>query len=784
MHKVQISVRHLVEFILRSGSIDAGFFMSFSPERAVLGMRVHQRIQKLRKNEAQELGGTYTRELRLRTEYEYKGISFILEGRADGLFEVSETVTIEEIKSTTQPLPQLVSDTNQLHWAQAKCYAYIYALDNHLSEISIALIYGHVETEEWTTLTEKFTFKDLKAFVHNLIEAYWEFAQMEADRKAAMKKTGAALSFPFGSYRIGQREMAVSVYAAIMHKKKLFAQAPTGIGKTIASLYPSVKALAEGLGEKIFYLTSKIVQRHLAEDSLKYMADKGLEIRSITITARDTICFQETRSCNPVSCNYANGHFDRVNEAILDCIKNETNITKVIVEEYAQKHKVCPGEYALDLSLFCDIIICDYNHVYDPKAKLKRFFQDGNPETKSFILLHDESHNLIDRGREMFSAGLHQKTFIELRRKLGRRHPLYNFTSQIAKAIPPDEKGVLMRALEKFAPACEQWLKEHSHTGQSSDVEDILSVYFSVLDFMRVSELYDERYTTYKEPGYIRLFCIDPSYLLSLEQKKVRASIFFSATLTPMHYFEALLTKPTDKNEENYLLRLTSPFPRENLCVAVEGRVSTKYKHREQSLGSVAESLYNLVKAKNGNYIAFFPSYVYLDMVFENFKYDDVEIIRQRQHEDTHVFLDHFSENGGKDRSLLGFAVLGGSFSEGIDLKGERLIGVAVVGVGLPQISDERNLIADHFAKSCGTREGFENAYVYPGMNKVLQAAGRVIRTEMDKGVVLLIDSRYFESTYQKLFPAEWKGYDRLTPLNELSDVLHRFWNDSINDSS
>jgi len=776
---------------MRSGSIDSGFFINTN--RALEGTKVHQRIQRLRKKEAEDAGGLYRREVHLRTEYDYKNIRFCIEGRADGLFILNELSVIEEIKSTLLPLTHLEKDIEHWHWAQAKCYAYIYAQAQEISEISCALIYGHVETGEWITFTEAFSFDVLESFVLGLIEKYWDFAQLEAERIAEAHQTGQALTFPFGAYREGQRELAVSVYAAIRHKKKLFAQAPTGIGKTMATLFSAIKALSEGMEEKIFYLTSKTVQRHLAEDALSQMKDNGLKLRSITLTAKDKICFREVRSCNPTHCSQADGHFDRVNGAILDCIRNETTITRDIVEDYARKHKVCPSEYALDLAIFCHVIICDYNHVYDPKAKLKRFFQDGGKSTGSdFVLLHDEAHNLVDRGREMFSVGLHRREFAALRRTLKRHHPLYKNLGIVAKNIrafsetdfQPHELAAI---LGDFAAACELYFKEYPDKCEESSASDeILSVYFKALDYMRIADLYDERYSIYKEADYIRLFCLDPSYLLGLEQKKNRACVFFSATLTPLPYFQGMLGgNPLTEEDGDYFLRMGSPFPRNNLCLIVEGRLSTKYRHREQSLDAIVSSLYTLVRAKIGNYMAFFPSYAYLDQVYERFieLYEDVTVIRQQQGAgDEQEFLARFKERFNENSieheatSMLGFVVLGGAFSEGIDLKGKSLIGAAIIGVGLPLISPERNVIMDYFTEI--GKKGFDYAYIYPGMNKVLQAAGRVIRTENDQGVVLLIDSRYLETDYRGLFPEEWKGYIKLTSQSKLEDVLEIFWRD------
>jgi len=753
VHKVHVSVRHLVEFILRSGSINSGFFIS--SKRALEGTRIHQRIQRERKKEAEESGAVYKKELQLRTEYIYKDICFCIEGRVDGIFILNNSVTIEEIKSTLLPLSQIDKDVDHWHWAQAKCYAFIYALQQNLNEISCALIYSHVETEEQITFTEIFSFDALEAFVLGLIAKYWDFAKMDADRQEIARETGMKLDFPFNAYRGGQREMAVAVYAAVKNKKKLFSQAPTGIGKTMATLFSAVKAIAAGMGDKIFYLTSKTVQRHLAETALNQMADKGLRMRSITLTAKDKICFNTERACNPQFCKYADGHFDRVNTAILDCITNECLINRITVEDYAKKHTVCPSEFALDLADFCHIVIGDYNHAYDPKAKLKRFFQDGG----DYIILLDEAHNLVDRGREMFSASLHRNEFAKLRKNLSAKHPLYKILGKVVTIIRSYKtKDDVTAVLQNLSAACELWFKDNP-----ADGDEILPVYFAAMDFLRVAELYDERYTTMQAENFIKLFCLDPSYLLGVEQKKSRTSIFFSATLTPLPYFQGIL----GGSEEDFLLRLGSPFPRENLCLVVDGNISTKYNNRQHSLDTIAQRLHIMVQAKPGNYMAFFPSYAYLNQVYDMYTANYGDAIKQEQGVDND-FLSKFD----KDSAVLGFVVLGGAFSEGIDLKGERLIGAAVVGVGMPQLSSDRDVIAEYFTKN--NKRGFNYAYLYPGMNKVLQAAGRVIRTESDKGVVMLIDERYLEYSYRSLFPAEWEGYIQLK--NNLNNELENFW--------
>jgi DNA excision repair protein ERCC-2 len=649
--------------------------------------------------------------------------------------------------------------------------------------VCVALTYVNIETDEYTTFREAFRVAALEGFFLGILDKYLEFAELNAQRTLARNRTAAELAFPYETYRPGQRELAVAVYTVVKKGAKLFVQAPTGIGKTMSALFPAVKALAAGRGEKIFYLTAKTSTRRVAEDAMRRMGDAGLTMRSITLTARDAICFREPRACDPDCCEYANGHFDRVNAAILDCVANETLITRGVVEAYARKHRVCPAEYALDVALFCDVVVCDYNHAYDPKARLRRFFTNGG----DFILLNDEAHNLVDRAREMFSAELRHKDFNEARREMTAEHPLRKPLGAAARAVKDhyrdrvskepfsraEKPELLPGVLMELVAACDTWFKKTQGTPPD---EALLTLYFGALDYLRVNELYNEHYTTYCEPerGYIRLFCLNPAELLAKEQAKSRACVFFSATLAPMPYFRALL----GGSASDYAMRLASPFDRRNLCLMLDTRVSTRFKDRfEENYREVAGLLREFVGARAGNYMAFFPSSAYLREVAARFREDcgDVELLEQTREmgaEEREAFLANFKT--GDKKTLLGLVVLGGAFAEGIDLAGERLIGAAVVGVGLPKLSPERAVIAKYFENN--GENGFNYAYLYPGMNKVLQAAGRVIRTDTDRGAVLLIDERYDNEEYSRLFPPEWAGYERLGARRGVGEILKAFW--------
>jgi Rad3-related DNA helicase len=729
----------------------------------------------------------YDSEVKLSIAYPFKQFQFKVEGRADGILSKKGSLAaVEEIKSTLKPLRLLENNPDHWHWAQAKCYAYICCAQDGLESVDVWLTYGNLDTGDWAEFKNTFAFSDLEFFFEDLIERYWAFAKMDHERILERNVTAKPLPFPFSKYRSGQRELCVSAYAAIKGRKKLFAQAPTGTGKTVSALYPSVKALAEGMASKIFYCTAKTVTRQVAEETLRLMEGKGLSMRSITLTAKDKICL--LGKCDPQSCACAKGHFDRVNEAILDTVATSTIITRERLLEAAAKHNVCPFELSLDLCVFCDAIICDYNHVFDPKAKLKRFFTDGG----DYVILVDESHNLADRARDMFSADLSKEEFESAKKEFPKGSGLRRLSGGIAKEIQsfadknrPDGEPLaysaksgpqdLMAMLADFAA-------EANETLQKEPSDRLMELYFRSMDFLRISELYDSKYTTFVELGKqkasVKLFCLDPSSLLNQATEQCLASVLFSATLTPLPYFRQIL----GGSEKDYILKLKSPFPQENLCLIADRRISTKYKDRAQSVAPVAKALRDLASSRKGNYIAFFPSYDYMGSVLEKVRElaPSLPIIAQTASMDEKSrerFLEMFSPDN--EDTLLGFAVLGGVFSEGIDLKSDRLIGAAIIGVGLPLICPQRDAIANYYQET--GKSGFDYAYVYPGMNKVLQAAGRVIRSETDRGAVLLIDSRYARADYKGLFPPEWSHCLELAGNSSAREALEKFWERSEN---
>ncbi|MHC1694839.1 MAG: ATP-dependent DNA helicase [Eubacteriales bacterium] len=772
---VSIAVRALVEFILREGDIDnrAGGYGD-----AIEGGRLHRKLQK-------EGGEDCRAELTLRTSRDFGDYELRVEGRADGVLTSQGRTVLDEIKTVALPLEYINEDYSPLHWAQAMVYAYIYASQNGHSEMDVRLTYCQLETEQVKRFVRTYSFQALEIFFLELTDKYRRWSDFTYRWRNLRDPSIRQLSFPFPSYRAGQRELALSVYRTVRDGSRLFAQAPTGIGKTLSTLFPAIKALGEGKVERIFYLTAKTITRQVAQDSCVLMRDKGLRLKSVTLTAKEKICFTPSHDCNPDACPYAKGHYDRINDAMFDLLNANDIMTREAVEEYARRHTVCPFELSLDMSLWSECIIGDYNYVFDPRVYLRRFFGDfpGN-----YTFLVDEAHNLVDRAREMFSCEVKKTLFHSLYKQADKKSALRSALSAVNKAFikirqdcgeerkckreqPCDE---LREALGNLLPVCEEWMK---HNPSSPIKGELMNAFFEAFGYIRTLEVYDERFVTMVELDgsevSVRLFCVDPSALLDQAMKRGKSAVLFSATLTPLSYFSAILGGSPDSAR----VSLPSPFPRERLCLVVSSSISTKFRDRQSSAYPIAEQIAQAVSSREGNYMVYFPSYTYMNEVYGHFSasHPEVRTLVQQTGMDEAAregFLSMF--NTQDSGTLVGFCVLGGIFSEGIDLCGERLIGSIIVGVGLPQISFEQEVIKEHFDWSDGC--GFKYAYQYPGMNKVLQAAGRVIRGMEDTGVVVLIDERFVSPAYTSLYPAHWKGWIKVRSGEELKDTLTDFW--------
>ncbi|MBC2137011.1 ATP-dependent DNA helicase [Listeria innocua] len=776
MKNVQISVRRLVEFVLKSGSIDSRMTSS---DRALEGTKIHQLLQK-------EAGEEYEAEVPLKLVRVIDDISFTLEGRADGVINGE---MIDEIKTTEVEMDEITEDFRPLHWAQLICYGFMLAEKSDLAEVTLQLTYYQVADKEVKQFTRVMSREEMSTFVDDLLSKYAIWAKMSAAWEMKRNKSIQELTFPYDSYRRGQRELAIAVYRTVMDDEKLFCEAPTGIGKTMSTLFPSVKAMGEGKADKLFYFTAKTITRQVAEDALDEMRRKGLAARSVTITAKDKICFLDERKCDPEHCQFARGYYDRLNEALFDMLQTEENITRSVVEEFARKYTLCPFELSLDVALFCDVIVCDYNYLFDPVVYLKRFFADG-PGRYTFLV--DEVHNLVDRARSMFSATLSKSIIMQVKRELDKKTDKKLLNSVTAmnkimialnKQLAEENKTIYVKkealsdwneAALKFSYVAKDWLPKNTEAKAQADV---LELYFESLRYLKIAELYDKRYVTQitrnRSDVLIKQLCLDPAFLLSEKLKLGASSVLFSATLRPIDYYTNLL----GGNNDTSRLTFASPFKQNNMHLMVADYISTKYQRRENSLESVIDALYAMLSGKKGNYLFFFPSFQYLETAFELFseKYPEVRAQKQQSfmnEAEREEFLAAFET--GREETFVGFCVLGGVFSEGVDLRGERLIGTAIVGVGLAQMNVESDLIKDYYNETIG--RGFDYAYQIPGMNKVLQAVGRVIRGEKDQGVVLLIEERFATDRYKALFPAHWNHARTVKNALQIEREVNEFW--------
>ena len=809
--KVSLSVRELVEFILASGSIDNRGGSADLYQRANEGSRLHRKLQR----QAHERHGkAYRSEVVFSDERELDGILFSVYGRADGVLRENGSAIIEEIKTTELPLSLLSSqpDTpgyNPLHWAQAKCYAFILSQQEKLDTVEVRLIYCQVETEELQQFTARFAAQELESFYLDLLRRYHRWAQLRADWSVLRNQQALALPFPFASYREGQRQMAAVIYRAAASGSRVFCQAPTGIGKTISSLFPAVKAMGEQKLSHIFYLTAKTSTRAVAEEGFALMQQKGMRLKRVTLTAKDKICFLEERLCNPDDCPYARGYYDRVQDVLFEMLGQEDAFTREVIEHWAKEKQLCPFELGLDLSTWCDAIICDYNYLFDPVVYLKRFFDHRG----DYCFLIDEAHNLVDRARAMYSATL-QKSQVLSCKKLAAplSKPLEKAISSLNREMLALKKQILSgedSAKERFLTArsipdsflrsarhllsvCSRMLEEQRrdklHRGLFAQDEklpqEILQLYFDLRFWLRIAELFDERFvffvSSYRSEVTVKLLCLDPAEMVDSRLKLGRCTALFSATLSPPSYYKTVLGCDSPQ-EVTHSYALPSPFDPQNLCLLICPQINTRWAAREESLVPIARLLFAMVSAKIGNYLAYFPSYQYLQMEAETFSklYPQVELLLQSPEMDDsqrEQFLRRF-DNPHPDAPLLAFAVLGGIYSEGVDLKGEKLLGSAIIGTGLPKVGAQQEILRDYYQEK--NQMGYDFAYRYPGMNKVLQAAGRVIRSDSDRGVVMLLDDRFAAPSYRRLFPAHWAQARCIFSQEELEAQLADFWGTS-----
>lgn len=812
--KIKISVRNLVEFILRSGDIDNRQVSGMQAEAMHRGSRLHRKLQK-------KAGPYYHAEVPLKMEFVQEEYTIILEGRADGIIEPepqashtdsallssvqrdtvtsNETealhlaevsasvqhniVTVDEIKGVFSDISQMTEPV-PVHLAQAKCYAFIYALQNHHEEIGVRMTYADLDTEEVRYFYIRYAFGELEEWFLSLMEEYKKWAQFQCEWRRIRQASIKGLEFPF-PYRKGQKELAGGVYRTVLRQKNVFIQAPTGTGKTVTTLFPAVKAVGEGYGDKIFYLTAKTITAAVAKETLELFYRKGYRAKTVQITAKEKLCMMEETACNPDACPYAKGHFDRVNDAVYKLLHQADLFTREVILGQAEKHMVCPFELCLDTASWVDNVICDYNYVFDPNVYLKRFFAEGI--RGDYIFLVDEAHNLVERGREMYSAALYKEDFLAVKKLVKKRSQKLAGALQKCNQILLDYKrecgqfqyhqdiSGFVFALMRLHAEYEKFLqKNREFEGRDA----VLELYFQIRNFMEVSEGLDENYVIYSEHEgerfKIKLFCVDPSRNLQERLDKGRSTVFFSATLLPIQYYKSLLST----KEDNYAVYAETVFRPEQQLLLIGGDVTSKYTRRsDEEYGRMAEYIYQTAIQKKGNYIVFFPSYKMMEDVYGKFLEMDtgnMDCLLQKsgmKEADREEFLAEFA--AGRGKPMVAFCVMGGIFGEGIDLKEERLIGAVIIGAGLPQLGNEREILKQFYDRRSGN--GFDYAYRYPGMNKVLQAAGRVIRTVSDVGVIELLDERFLQREYRALFPREWERCE-VCNVRNVAERLRQFW--------
>lgn len=793
--EIRISVRSLVEFILRSGSIDNR--KGAAPDNAMAeGGRIHRMIQR-------RMGSDYQAEVVMRYSWSTPAYDLVVEGRADGVIN-GDVVTIDEIKGTYRDLEKMKEPVD-VHLAQAKCYASMYAREHDSAQMKVRMTYCNMETEELRYFVNTYQRAELDEWFEALLTEYKKWADFTNEWQEQRTASIRQLAFPF-SYREGQKELATYVYRSIVHKRKLFIEAPTGVGKTLSTVFPAVKAIGEGKAERIFYLTAKTITRTVADNTFQLLRERQLRFKTVILTAKEKICFMEETECNPGACPYADGHYDRINDAIYDLLLHEDHYNREKVEEYARKYKVCPFEMSLDMSLFSDGIICDYNYVFDPHVYLKRFFAEG--VQGQYIFLIDEAHNLVDRGREMYSASLVKEDFLALKKIVREydgkmEHQLDKCSRELLPLKRECEDCRIVGSIEPFVQAVERlyetmekYLEEHD---ESPVREDVLDFFFEISHFLLIYDGLDENYVIYTEleeddSFMVKLFCVNPSVNLKECMQRARSTVLFSATLLPIQYYKSLL----GGEKEDFEVYAKSTFNPKKKALYIGSDVTSKYSRRSpKEYYNIAYYLREITRMRYGNYLIFFPSHSFLQSVFEvyeeNFLDSETEecIIQEdiMSEEDREQFLSRFEGNRNceledmihmdieveEEKSLLGFCVMGGIFSEGIDLKNDSLIGAVIVGTGLPQVCNEREILKSYF--DAAGKNGFDYAYRYPGMNKVLQAAGRVIRTSEDVGIVALLDDRFLNGAYQQLFPREWEEYEVVT-ADRVARRVERFWDE------
>ena len=784
---VELTAKELCLLALRRG--DIGGAILYDGEDDHDDPNLYYRLQS-------EAGAYYNPNVELCNTLFLDGLYFTVTAFADGVIRKNGTLIVDKIKCTSRAGDPRVPDAFTM--AMLKCSAYFIAVRDGLSVVEGRVSYYNTKTQKLRYQRYTFLASELKEFYTSLVERIKFRAVATAERELDVLPSAQNAVFPYGELREGQERMIRESYSAMRRGKRT--------GKTISSLFPAIRALGSGYCDKIFYLTPKAQTRREAFLAASKLHETGCLTRTVIISAKEQMCVCPFKSmgvgdcCNAERCEFARGYYDKVDGALKEMLENYRGYSRSLIMQMASKYRVCPYELSLDLSELCDVVICDYNYAFDPFVYFRRYFGAAAPK-KKYVFLIDEAHDLADRARQTYSAEVHMRDFalaLEQNADIGGE-----LESSISSAIAAmrtirrlcddtvvkDESGNeygfyissepserIAKAFEGFSKKCGEWLHKNEAHPLYAHLSALNS---SVGRYLKISGYFDRNFKFFAEisgsDAIARIYCVDPSDLMNSLLTRASSSVMFSATLTPTEYFCDVLGG--GKGAER--VALESPFSPENLCVAVADYVDARFETRDDNAKKFATVIAATVSAKAGNYIAYFPSYKCLEQtlrVFEK-KYPQVETVVQKRNmnaEQRDEFLSAFKNDEGHLR--IGFCVLGGAFAEGVDLPGSRLIGSIIFGVGLPGLSNERNIVKEHFDLKSDEGIGYDYAYTFPGMNNVLQAAGRVIRREEDVGVVVLADDRYATPKYRALFPSHWKGVQYAGNASSIAEIMRRFW--------
>lgn len=745
----RVAVRALCEFTAKSGDLD----LRFTPAPTALeGIAGHRTVAS-RRSEA------YQPEVALEGQYQQLQVK----GRADGYDPA--THQLEEVKTYRGDFDAIPANHRQLHWAQLKVYGWLLCQREQRTDVTLALVYFNVVSEQETVLRERHDAETLRAFFEAQCAVFLTWARQELAHAGQRNQVLGELKFPHPAFRHGQRALAETVYKAVSTGRCLMAQAPTGIGKTLGTLFPMLKAVPTRQLDKIMFLTAKTPGRKLALDSLDVLRSRqaDLPLRVLEMVARDKTCEHLDKACHGESCPLAKGFYDRL-PAARQAAVDARWLDQAGLREIALRHEVCPYYLSQELARWADVVIADYNYYFDLGALLFGLAQLYQWRVAALV---DEAHNMVERCRQMYSASLDQYSLDSLRdsapetllKPLQRLHRAWNalHKPQIpdyeAYATPPD---TFLLSLNQCVTAMGDHFLEHPQAMEGA----LQTFYFEAIQFIRIAELFDEHFVfdiSKREVGKRTLsrLCLRnvvPAAFIGPRLRAARSSVLFSATLSPRHYYADLLGLPAD----TAWVDVESPFSREQLDVRIISRISTRYTHRQASLAPIVELMAEQFQAHPGNYLAFFSSFDYLQQVAELMQREHPHIplwqqARGMREGERQAFLDRFTLSS----QGIGFAVLGGAFGEGIDLPGARLIGAFIATLGLAQLNPVNEQLKLRMAALFGA--GYDYTYLFPGVQKVVQAAGRVIRTQEDRGVVMLIDDRFAERKVMNLLPRWWQ---------------------------